>query len=81
MRASQRRRLEALATEILDLLNAVDDGDATESLASIYAAAQVYERELVVRGHLDPGALLYVQDQGRRVGAGMAVVVDEEVMN
>lgn len=79
--SQQRRRLHTLAAAIIDGLNEVNDGDATESLAALYAAAHVLERELIERGFLDPGHVQYIRDVGTRAGASMPVVVDEEILD
>lgn len=77
----QKRRVRALATSLLDGLNAVGDGDATEGLASLYAAVQVVERELLGRGHLSLDQVIFIQRWGRRLGASMNVAVEEEVLD
>lgn len=78
---AQKSRVQGLASAVLDGLNAVGDGDATEALAGLYAAVQVLERELLGRGHLAPDQVLHIQLVGRRLGAAMTVTVDEEVLD
>ena len=78
----QKLRIEALASVILTQASEhFDDGDATETLASLYAAAQVIERELVGRGHLSLREVAHVQIVGKRVGATLVVNVGEEVID
>jgi hypothetical protein len=76
----QKKRIEAQASHLLEQASELGD-DATEALASLYAAAQVIERELLGRGHLDLRQVAYVQVVGKRVGAAMTVAVDEEVID
>jgi len=71
-----KRLIEELATGYIESV----DGDATLHLAALYAAACVLERELLDRGHADARQLLVVQLVGKRLGAGMDVVVDEQLI-
>ena len=78
----QKRRIESQASALLtQASDHFDDGDATETLASLYAAAQVIERELVGRGHLTLREVAHVQIVGKRVGATLVVDVEEEVLD
>lgn len=73
-----KKRIEAQAAAFLS--EVFDDGDATEALAALYAAAQAMERELLTRGHVDLRYLVHIQMVGKRVGAGMNLIVDEDVV-
>ena len=78
---NQKRRIEEQAGVLLEQASThFDDGDATETLASLYAAAQVIERELLGRGHLTLEQVAHIQIVGKRVGTTLVVVVDQEVV-
>ena len=73
---NQARVLLAAVVDMLD-----DPGThSLETLAALYATAQVLERELMIRGQ-GPEVLGRVRDVGRRLGAGMVVVVEEDSIN
>jgi len=69
-----KRLIEARATTYLEAI----EGEVTLELAALYAAAHVLERELLERGHADARQLIVIQLVGKRLGAGMDVVVDEQ---
>jgi len=56
------------------------DGDATEALAGLYAAAQVIERVLLERGLCTIEHILQCQWVGKRIGAGLNPVVDVDIV-
>jgi hypothetical protein len=71
----------AIAEQAAAYFKAINpQGDGTEALAGLYAAAQVIERTLLAGGHCDPRYLLLIQAVGKRVGAAMDVKVDMEVV-
>lgn len=71
-----RKRIAAQAQAFMDAI--AEDGDATEALAGLYAAAQVVERVLLIRRLCDVNHLALIQVIGKRVGAGLQPVVDME---
>lgn len=56
------------------------DGDATEALAGLYAAAQVIERVLLERRLCSIHHLALIQVVGKRVGAGLNPVVELDLV-
>ena len=82
MDEEQKKRIADLAARLLAFLSQDgDDGDSTEDLASLYAAAQIVERELLAGGHLDMEQLAFIQVVGKRVGALTRVVLKTEVID
>jgi hypothetical protein len=78
----QKKRVEEMVKALLADTNAsFPDSDTTETLAALYGAAQLIERELLNRGRMDIEQLAYVQLVGKRVGAAMPATVEEEVLD
>lgn len=78
MTDDDKRRIEAQARAFFEKV--FDDGDATEALAGLYAAAQAVERVLLERTHIDPRHLFHIQLVGKRIGVAMAVDLDIETI-
>lgn len=73
-----KKRIEGQAAAYMTRV--FDDGDWTEALAAFYAAAQVIEREMILRAHADAEYLLHIQLVGKRIGAQMPVAYAEDVV-
>ena len=73
-----RRRIVAQAQAYMHAV--VADGDATEALAGLYAAAQVIERFLLNQSLCSVEHLGLIQGLGKRVGATIEPVVELDLI-
>ena len=73
-----KKRIAAQAQAFMDAI--VVDGDATEALAGLYAAAQVIERFLLTQRLCEILHLIQIQAVGKRVGAELKPVVDLDLV-
>ena len=78
MRQEDKKRVVDQAAEFMKAVRV--DGDWTEALAGLYAAAQVIEREMTVQAHVDPGWLKEIELVGRRVGTTIKVELEIDVV-
>lgn len=78
MRREDKQLIIDQAAEYMKVIR--DDGDWTEALAGLYAAAQVIEREMQVQGHAPAAWIKEIELVGRRVGTTIDVELDIDVV-
>jgi hypothetical protein len=69
-----KKRIIAQAAEYMKAIQS--DGDWTEALAGLYAAAQVIEREMQIQGQAPGEWIREIELVGRRVGTTIMVELE-----
>lgn len=77
-RTEDKKRIVAQAAEFMKVVK--DDGDWTEALAALYAAAQVIERQMQIHHRVGGRWLDEIQLTGRRIGAGIDIHIEFDVV-